>query len=393
MYRDEKNQLNVLGSLKGFTADDKVLFSVGKKDYRFQIMDRIDILNNFSDKELEEFSQYVSSVSDLFDFNIKITEECLIPKAEIQIIKEDGQFPLKQYIDDKAKSYIEQTRRNKAIKYNAKLISYTDPSHIAVETSGKQYMLSLDLFDTGYSLKSHRDKKTINSVLGKLLENVEDLKISTDSNLNFKQLSQISYKKNEEWISLNKEMKALLNPYKDTRENGKQVFKAIISRIIDGDTVDVFDGDETLRIRLSRIDAPESKQKDGIESTKYLTKLLHEEPVSIAYEIEEDDYERVIGIISKRNEKDQEYTVDVNKKMVEKGLAWATDSSYICAQNKARKEDLGMWLHDPVYPKDYRDNPDYYKKDKKKWEIETDKRMKKDKKKDKKSIFKFGKKK
>jgi len=52
-------------------------------------------------------------------------------------------------------------------------------------------------------------------------------------------------------------------------------FNAEVLRIVDGDTIDVLDGDnQKLRIRLLGIDTPEPEQLFGYESSTYLKKFL-----------------------------------------------------------------------------------------------------------------------
>ncbi len=79
-----------------------------------------------------------------------------------------------------------------------------------------------------------------------------------------------------------------------------------VTRVVDGDTIDVRQGDDRFRVRLLNIDAPESVDPDeeteclGPEATAYLRRILPAgTEISLEYDIErEDRYGRVLaGVI------------------------------------------------------------------------------------------------
>ena len=124
--------------------------------------------------------------------------------------------------------------------------------------------------------------------------------------------------------------------------------------VSDGDTVKVLDaGKKQHRIRLLGIDAPESNQAFGQKSKQYLSSLIFNKNVSIAYK-EKDQYGRILGTIFYENE-------NINLKMVQAGLAWhyvyfAKDNKELAeAEAAARKEKLGLWADpNPMPPWDFR---------------------------------------
>jgi len=88
-----------------------------------------------------------------------------------------------------------------------------------------------------------------------------------------------------------------------------------VDRVIDGDTIDILDSASTrFRIRLDGIDAPESNQQYGKESTKKLSVLTLGKDVRILSS-GRDRYGRFIGRIYINN-------VDINLEMVKNGCAW-----------------------------------------------------------------------
>jgi len=129
--------------------------------------------------------------------------------------------------------------------------------------------------------------------------------------------------------------------------------------ITDGDTVRVLDAQHTLhKVRLTGIDAPESKQAFGTRSKQNLSHLIFGRAITVEYE-HRDRYGRVLGKILLDG-------ADVNIKQVEAGLAWHYKQyakeqsvedrrSYATAEDRARADHLGLWRDpSPVPPWDFR---------------------------------------
>lgn len=104
-----------------------------------------------------------------------------------------------------------------------------------------------------------------------------------------------------------------------------------ISRVVDGDTIDVdidlgFNISYSKRVRLAGIDTPESRTSDkfekslGLESKEYLKHKLKDAKV-IVIKTEKPDssekYGRILGWLYV-----DENTVSVNDQMIEDGYAW-----------------------------------------------------------------------
>lgn len=116
------------------------------------------------------------------------------------------------------------------------------------------------------------------------------------------------------------------------------------------------------KLRLYAIDAPELAQRGGKESMKNLIKLLPKNQL-VKVEVEgKDRYQREVATIFLNGE-------NINRKQIETGHAWhfvkydkKYMSDYSAAENKARKQKLGLWRDaHPQAPWDYRQS----KRDKK----------------------------
>lgn len=126
-----------------------------------------------------------------------------------------------------------------------------------------------------------------------------------------------------------------------------------VTRVSDGDTLWVTDAAGVRsKVRLDRIDAPESDQPWGKESAAYLKGLVDGKSVKVEWR-KHDQYGRYLGIIWLNG-------TDINLQMVETGNAWHyayydKTPAYAAAQVAARKAGRGLWADAaPVNPYDWR---------------------------------------
>ena len=137
-------------------------------------------------------------------------------------------------------------------------------------------------------------------------------------------------------------------------------FEAVVVSVYDGDTITVRT-DETIKIRLYGIDAPELKQLFGQASKQALSGLVFGKKVTVKPD-KKDRYGRTIA----RVEIDGR---DVSVQMVGTGMAhWYQqyakhDTELQSAQTKAKSAKLGVWsVRDTIVPWEYRKNKKAVKK-------------------------------
>lgn len=114
--------------------------------------------------------------------------------------------------------------------------------------------------------------------------------------------------------------------------------EVIVKKVIDGDTIELFDG---RKIRMIGINTPEKGKFSSLESLNF-TKNLENKTIIIMYR-ETDRYERILGYILFNNE-------IFNKKILEEGLAhlyyYKKDNFYDEmkeAEEFARQNKKGIW--------------------------------------------------
>lgn len=120
-----------------------------------------------------------------------------------------------------------------------------------------------------------------------------------------------------------------------------------VVKVTDGDTVNILTSDnETHKIRLSGIDAPEKKQAFGNRSKQGLAELIDGKIVNVEYN-KLDRYQRVIGKIIFNGQ-------DVNLRQIKLGLAWhykkyekeqdvEDRSIYANVEYHAQRDKSGLW--------------------------------------------------
>lgn len=138
-----------------------------------------------------------------------------------------------------------------------------------------------------------------------------------------------------------------------------------VVKITDGDTITVKNTDNRqLKIRFCGIDAPESKQKLGEDSTKLLTSLIADSNNQVAIsEIEKDRYGRTVGeVFSFKNNGGE---IFINEELVKNGLAYhykqysskcPNKNAIALAEDIAKSEKVGVWSGEHQPPWEYRKN-------------------------------------
>jgi micrococcal nuclease len=134
---------------------------------------------------------------------------------------------------------------------------------------------------------------------------------------------------------------------------------AKVTKVNDGDSIEVMLDTGPGRVRLSAIDTPEHDQPHGSESSAALKKLL---PLGSAVELEvvtQDQFRRIVAIVWIVN---AGVRTSVNEKMLRDGHAWAYrrymgDARFCEIEGEARDAKRGLWAQpvgDWVYPPEWR---------------------------------------
>jgi endonuclease YncB( thermonuclease family) len=120
-----------------------------------------------------------------------------------------------------------------------------------------------------------------------------------------------------------------------------------VSRVIDGDTVDVLLASGLIRVRLQGIDAPERNQPGGREAQHWLQKRLQGRVVDLE-PVLQDRYDRLVAVVF-------DGEADINRELVAAGYAWAyrrylrrSDWPLCVAEREARAAGRGLWRLAPV---------------------------------------------
>lgn len=129
--------------------------------------------------------------------------------------------------------------------------------------------------------------------------------------------------------------------------------------VSDGDTITVLvDGHESVKVRLTGIDAPEKSQPFGAVSKKNLSDQVFGKSVTVEWD-KKDKYGRVLGRVLVNG-------TDVCLEQIKDGLAWhykqyareqaeSLRSAYAEAEQQARLQKIGLWsMPNPMPPWEFR---------------------------------------
>lgn len=115
-----------------------------------------------------------------------------------------------------------------------------------------------------------------------------------------------------------------------------------VTRVIDGDTMDVLLDSGLIRVRLHGIDAPERNQAGGSAAAAWLTQRLRDQAVELE-PVSQDQYSRMVAVVHHHGR-------NVNLELVRAGHAWAyrrymrRANRELCSiEAQARHQQAGLW--------------------------------------------------
>ena len=169
----------------------------------------------------------------------------------------------------------------------------------------------------------------------------------------------------QSWVQSKVRNQPISEPNRETSPTSSFVGKVI--KVTDGDTITIRSNGEEIRVRLSGIDAPESDQPFGRESTKKLSSMVKRKEVRIESN-KTDRYGRVLGKVwvQPADCSNCGKTLDANHTQILSGMAWwyrqyaheqppEDRGRYESAEVEARKRGWGLWSEtNPVAPWDWR---------------------------------------
>jgi micrococcal nuclease len=134
---------------------------------------------------------------------------------------------------------------------------------------------------------------------------------------------------------------------------------ARVTRVSDGDSLEVQTDAGTVRVRLSAIDTPEYDQPYGDRSSAAMKELL---PLGSTVELEvvsTDAFRRMVAVVWKVGDGKR---INVNEWLLRQGHAWALrrymrEPRFCDLEDEARGKKLGLWAQpvaDWIYPPEWR---------------------------------------
>jgi micrococcal nuclease len=126
-----------------------------------------------------------------------------------------------------------------------------------------------------------------------------------------------------------------------------QAADVVVTGVSDGDTVTAIIDGRSMRLRLSRIDAPEHRQAWGQRAEQSLRELVWRKPVHIEWR-EVDRNGRPIVTMTVDG-------LDVSEEQVRRGMAWvyraySKDPRLLGLEALARESRVGLWTDESPMP-------------------------------------------
>jgi micrococcal nuclease len=124
-------------------------------------------------------------------------------------------------------------------------------------------------------------------------------------------------------------------------KNRSAVLPTKVISIADGDTFSILQNNQTLRIRIDAIDAPEKGMPYSKQSKKYLAALCFHKPVKLKV-MKTDRYGRLIARAILPDGR------DISAEMIRAGMAWhykqySADKTLAHLEILARQKHIGLW--------------------------------------------------
>jgi micrococcal nuclease len=138
-----------------------------------------------------------------------------------------------------------------------------------------------------------------------------------------------------------------------------KLLPAVVTKVNDGDSIEVKTEAGIVRVRLSAIDSPEYDQPHAAEATAALRKLL---AVGAGVELEvitQDQFRRIVAVVWHVTDGKR---LNVNEHLLSEGHAWAyrrymREPRYCELEAAARTRKAGLWarpVSDWIYPPEWR---------------------------------------
>lgn len=361
IYKDEKGIINYTCNLLSIKNNRNLVIKHKNNEYNLETNLMLPLYRLLSNAQKENFEKYFIDKYKDVKFKVKLHDVDINHQGYIFHMENNSEINLDNVIEKEIKNFIDNTNKKNPPQYYTEIKKVKSISDITVTYKGKDYRLFLDLLDTGYIKFKKEDKKNIDNVFyDKIKEVGDNIRVTYIGDINYSQKVDIEYLKNGKWKSIKEEISELLKPIEEKCRDDVKNFKGIVSNVIDGDTVELYNGDSKIKIRLDNIDAREKQQVGGQMATKYLTKKIYGKEIKVSYR-EKDKYNRIVATLYFEAKNPFEKDFNINEDLVKNGMAHNLGYKYREAAQIAKKENLGIWRYKSVTPDSFRNNERYYK--------------------------------
>lgn len=368
-YKFENDKVNFSGILKEINDSTIVLDDTNKRN-SFQAMFvthngfnyniRMNDYNNNFDKLTTDDQSIVYDKIMNFICNSRVDVEAesyrdYYGNAKIIIELNDKKMDLNTLIDN----LIIKVLRKNNLKVDVKIVSIENFDKILVNYNGVFKKVKLDLLNTTASKLNRYEKQNLTEWVKKRIphDSKVTLKIGgVCDNSWFAELIYNGYGLGNS--NINREIYKILDYTPKVEKNIYFKFNALVSNIIDGDTLTIYKNGRRTKVRFDGIDSPEKDQNFGKQAKQYLRSLILDNELFITSK-EVGYYNRLIAEVHVKDNVNK--LISINEKMITSGFAHPINYKYrmIAEKDNVVEKKKGLWSNPfsrKITPKSYRDS-------------------------------------
>jgi len=383
LYKDENDIYHFNAYLRNLDTDGfdpmatynsffkSIAFEYNNKYYKIKLKNNVSFLMSLDIPETFNFLNFLQEeLSDVpFVFETEIEHDEIKNKkyhlGKCFLENEKGKRePFERIVSKVFYKYSKNQKKYDEQRVN-KIENIKNLEYIDLIISNKKYKFKLNLFNTSYHSMNKAEKKALTEYVKDLIENSKEIYVIPDMPISGNVLGNLKIKtKDDKIINLEKCIKKLIdddptvNYEFDYLSEGIK-FEALVSKVIDGDTVKIYKNGERKNIRLANIDAPEISQDYGQESKDHLAKLIGKNKhIHLIIDSDIGKYKRLVATIDDKPIYSS-LKESINRKMVADGMAYSA-SPYLFKREEADADiyDKGLWYGKPTQ----KDHPEHFRK-------------------------------
>tara|TARA_B100000700_G_C15063014_1_gene867326 strand:- start:2539 stop:3747 length:1209 start_codon:yes stop_codon:yes gene_type:complete len=342
--------------------------------YKLKLKNNVSFLSGLDISETFSFLNYLQEKinEQPFDFEVEVefneaNRETFLQGRCFFENQNNEKEPFEKFVSKMFYQYSKENKKYDLQKVN-EIKDINNLEYLDLIIDNKKYKLKLNLFNSSFIQMNKAEKKALTEYVKETLLTADEIYVEPHMPISGNILGDLKLKFKNNTVSLEKKIKDLID--NDPTENHTfnyleegLKFEALVSKVIDGDTVKIFKNGKRKNVRLANIDAPEIDQAYGVESKKHLANLIGKNKhIYMFVNTDMGKYKRIVATIDS-NPIYSSMKESINRRMVKDGMAYSASKTNLFQKEEDQADiyDKGLWYGKPTK----RDNPENFRKQKK----------------------------